>query len=564
MCNEGGITVLLGPRGSGKTDFLLSITGQKRWIEGNIRPLNNGISIQLCSKQGLLPSYLNVREIMKLAAAFHGLDDQERIERLLEISGLLGDSEKQLVYYLPRYEARILSLLWSLLPDPNLLLIDDLADGLSLPARRKLWRFILDEQDRQPRSVLYATQDVEAARALGGEIWLRDGENRFLRWAGAEIPAAFYSLARYAFVMKSAQAADNFYKIVSSKSWVKHCIKRDLKTIDVLVSDANQIVDLTRMTGFGLREFQSLPLEIEQITTILDHSAASVESVGFPSGTGFPQGIKSTLAYRQLISAIFRIGVLEWRQHFRKFLKFVNLIITAVVLLSIVQIAISLIPDRCDDFYCWAPGLLLPSSTMVLGLGMQAVSQLVATGETANLFQKAQPRSRERPFSTLLVYDLTAIGRRGLLLGIALGQYLVLMTHSWPLLLLLFGGGYVYMLDPSLLATGLLYWGVTSLAAMALAVILGSLLKRPGTGIWLGWVLWPVLALSSLFSPANLEPYSWLWPFTGFTIAFRELDNLRLPSMPLGLAVLGTLILCIMATAVFCSRSAVWEGRKGK
>jgi hypothetical protein len=67
-----------------------------------------------------------------------------------------------------------------------------------------------------------------------------------------------------------------------------------------------------------------------------------------------------------------------------------------------------------------------------------------------------------------------------------------------------------------------------------------------------------------LFSPVNLEPYSWLWPFTGFTIAFRELDNLRLSSMPLGLAVMGTLILCIMATAVFCSRSAVWEGRKGK
>jgi ABC-type Na+ transport system ATPase subunit NatA len=564
MRNEGGITVLLGSRGFGKTDMLLSIAGQKRWDDGNVRPLYNETSIQLCSKQGLLPSHLNVREIMKLAAAFHGLDDRERIKQLLEIGGMLGDSEKKLVYYLPRYEARILSLLWSLMPDPDILLIDDLADGLSLPARRKLWRFILDEQDRQPRSVLYATQDVEAARTLGDEIWLRDGENRFLRWAGAEIPAAFYSLARYAFVMKSAQAADNFYKIVSSEFWVEHCIKRDLKTIDVLVSDANQIVDLTRMAGFGLREFQSLPLDIEQIATILDHSDVSVESVGFHSRAGPSQGTKTTLNYRQMVDAIFCIEILEWQQHFRKFLKFANLIITAVVLLSIIQIAIILLPDRCDDFFCWAPAMLLPSSTMALGLGMQAVSQLIATGETANLFQKAQPKSRERPFSTLLMYDLTAIGRRSLLLGMVLSQYLVLMMHSWPLLLLLFGGGYAYMLDPSLLGTGLLYWGITSLAAMALVVILGSLLKRPGTGIWLGWVLWPVLALSSLFSPVNLEPYSWLWPFTGFTIAFRELDNLRLPSMPLGLAVMGTLILCIMATAVFCSRSAVWEGRKGK
>jgi len=501
---------------------------------------------------------------MKLAAALHGLDDRERIEQLLEIGGLLGASEKQLVYYLPRYEARILSLLWSLLPDPDLLLIDDLADGLSLPARRKLWQFILEEQDRQPRTILYATQDVESARALGDEIWLWEGGHGFLRWTAADLPPCFYSLANYAFIMKSAKSAGAFYALVNSQPWVIQCLETDIKTVEVLVSDADKLVDLTRMAGFGLQDFRSLPLEIEQIATILDHSTASVESVGLPSGAGFSQGTKTTLNFRQLISAIFRIGVLEWRQHFRKFLKIFNPIITAPVLLSIVQIAIILVPDRCDDFNCWSPALLLPSSTMVLGIGIHAISQLISTGETATLFQKAQPRNRARPFSTLLVYDLTAIGRRGLLLGMVSGQYLVLMTHSWPLLLLLLGVEYVYVLDLSLLATGFLYWGSTSLAAMALAVILGSWLKHPGTGIWLGWILWPILSLSSLFSPAILDPYSWLWPFTGFTIAFRELDNLRLSSMPLGLAVMGTLILCIMATAVFYSRSAVWEGRKGE
>ena len=560
MLTEGKIIVILDSGAAAKTDLFLSISGQMRMEGCHIRPSDNRISIQLCSKHALFPSHLNVREIMNLGAALHGLYDWERIERLLETGGLMGVSEKQLMYYLPRFETRVLSLLWSILPDPDLILIDDLADGLSLPARRELWQLILYEQKRRPRIILYLTQDLEAARVLGDEIWFLEGANLFCRWVGAEIPAVFQTLKGYAFIMKTTAAAQRFFTLVKSASWVKDCAIRKGNYVEVVVTDADKIVDLTLMAGFGLQAVQSLPLGVERFSNIFCGSQVSSELIRFPGGTISTWKPCSNLNIRQLTAAITQLGFSEWRQHFRTFWKIGNIVLSSIWLMAIIQIAIMLIPDRNGDFHYWAPILLLSSSMMALGIGTQSISRLTATAETATLFQKAQPRSRERPFSTLLAYDLTATGRRGLLAGMLFGQYLILMTHSWPLLLFLVLVGLV----PSLLATGFLYWTVTSLSAMALAVILGSCFKRPGVGRWLGWVLWLPLGLGSLVFPDRLEPYSWLWPFVGFTKVFRMSGDSRLAVMPLGLAILGTLVLWVIAQAVFSAYPAIWRASNPK
>ena len=201
---------------------------------------------------------------------------------------------------------------------------------------------------------------------------------------------------------------------------------------------------------------------------------------------------------------------------------------------------------------------------MVLGLGMESLNRPIVVGETATLFQKAQPRSRKRRLSLLFLYDLTAVGRHNLLAGKIFGQYLVLLSHSFPMLI--FAGWAVSPLvrGGALLIASLLFWVGTSIAAMALTVLSTLIIKRPGIGTWLGWLSWPLVVAASYFSPPSLEPFSWLWPFTGFTIAYRHVFDGGRFYPPLALAILGTVVLCFLADFVFQSRPAIWEVGKEK
>ncbi|MBU1661781.1 MAG: hypothetical protein KKD28_09945 [Chloroflexi bacterium] len=548
--------VLLGPRGAGKTAALLSALG---WLSSPayacMSPfLPQEISrIGLCSKQGLLQSHLTARENMQFAAGLHGLSGQVRINTLIERSGLEANADQPRAYTLPRTLRRTLQLLIALLPDPDLLLIDDITAGLSLPARRKIWQSIITEQNRRTRTIFYATRDLEAGRVLGDEVWLIEDGRVQRKWLANELPDLLRASAGFAIELKSSTAAQRFFGDVAKLDFVRSTRVRGSRTVEVFVTEGSDTLTLTWMAGLDLAVFQSLPLEI-------DHLPEGWWRAG--TGSSPPElGAGGRVEAEALfLSAILEIALSEWRRHFRSFWKAGNLLLSGVWLLASLEL-IAPTFENLPDFMHTAPLPLLLSSAMILGLGMETLSRLAATGEMETLFQPAQSKSATLPLSLLAVFDLATIGRRGLLLGLSLGQSLVLAAHAWPLLLFVWAVFVSFPQAPLLLVASAIFWLLTALVSLALTVLTSTLIQRPGWGIWLGWLGW-LLAVVSSQLPSGWEPYVWFWPLSGYAAAFERSLEPQRALMPLGFALLGTALLCWLAERSFRLRSAVWSAKK--
>ena len=537
------LIILLGSQGAGKTRMLLSLLGRTG-------------RISICSKQNLLQSHLTPRENLQLMASLVGLSGQERVDELLLTSALGDIADQERVYTLPRPSRRMLGLLIALLPNPNTLLIDDLTAGLSLQAKRGIWQFILAEQKRRPRTILYATSDLEAARFLGDEIWLlEDGQVR-RKWPADEIPDALRASASFAIELKSIKTAQRFRADVEKLDCVINVRFRGDRVVEALVNEGDDIVTLTWMAGYDLVGFRSLPLEVDQLPdgwyqngTWKQESNESHEEIDSALQ-------EIDLSLLQMSTAIWQIALSEWRRHFRSFWKAGNLLLTGIWILTALGLIFPLF-DNLEHFLRWGSLLLLLSSTMTLGLGLESISRLTTVGEMDTLFQPAQPSSKIRPLSPMVLFDLTHIGRRGLLVGISFGQFLVLMAHAWPLLFYAYAVSISFSLPPVFWAASVIFWLLTASTSLALTVLLSGMIHRPGWGLWLGWLIW-LLAVASSQLPSSWAPVVWLWPFAGYSAAFGKLLHPEQILQPLGFALLGTLLTWFFAGRAFCSRSAIW------
>ena len=148
-------------------------------------------------------------------------------------------------------------------------MIDDLTAGLSLPAKRRLWQFIISAQKHQPRTIFYATRDIAAARTLGAEIWFVDNGNIRYQWSLDNIPPILHSAANYTFTLKTSAAAGRFDDKLSSNPYVLNRSFTAERTVNILVTDQNCIVELMLLAGSGLSDFRSRSLDVDYFSAEL-------------------------------------------------------------------------------------------------------------------------------------------------------------------------------------------------------------------------------------------------------------------------------------------------------
>ena len=539
------LIILLGLEGPDKAHKLLSL-------------LRRSGSISICSRQNVLQNHLTLRENLQLMASLYGEFDEANLEALVQRGSLSDGAVQERVYTLPLVSRRMLGLLIALLPNPDILFIDDLTSGLSPQAKRGVWNFILTEQKRQPRMIFYVTNDLEAARTLGDEIWLvEDGEVR-RKWLADEIPAALRASASFAIELKSAKAAQKFYTDIKNLEFVSNVRYRGGRIVEVLLTEGKAIVTLTWMAGYNLIAFRSLPLDVDRLSDGWHQDSTGAQQSEFSKSLAqldIPYR-ESSLAFNQLMKAIWQIALTEWRKHFRSFWKAGNLLLTGIWILSALSLVVPLF-GNWDLFLRWGSLPLLFSSTMSLGFGLESTSRLTSVGEMNTLFHPARPKSQVNPLSPLALFDLTHIGRGGLLSGIVLGQFLILVAHAWPLLFYAWGVSISFSPSSSLLAASIIFWLLTAMTSVSLTVLISGIVRRPGWGYWLGWLLCLLVVLSSHL-PSRWAPVIWLWPLAGYAAAFEKLLHPQQILQPLGLALLGTLLSWLFAVSAFRSRSAIW------
>lgn len=178
--DPGTVTVLLGPNGAGKSTIMKSIIGFLRY-SGTIRV--NGLdnrSLDARRILGYVPELpflypnLTVSEHMEfLARAYRLRNYSERSETLLERFELTGQ-KKKFGDELSKGMQQKLSLCLGLLPDPEVILLDEPMIGLDPKAIREL-KNMIEEMRSSGKTLLVSTHIIDTVDMLWDRTVIMQG-----------------------------------------------------------------------------------------------------------------------------------------------------------------------------------------------------------------------------------------------------------------------------------------------------------------------------------------------------------------------------------------------------
>ncbi|QWT24061.1 ABC transporter ATP-binding protein [Subtercola sp. PAMC28395] len=176
----GEVVALLGPNGAGKTSSIDMILGLSKPDAGEITIYGMAPHLAIARGQvaavmqtgGLLRD-LTVRETVLLTATlFPGARPADEV---LERAGILSIGDRRVGKCSGGQQQRLRFAL-ALLPDPDLLILDEPTTGMDVEGRRDFWNAIRADA-ATGRTVIFATHYLEEADAYADRIVLmREGE----------------------------------------------------------------------------------------------------------------------------------------------------------------------------------------------------------------------------------------------------------------------------------------------------------------------------------------------------------------------------------------------------
>jgi ABC-2 type transport system ATP-binding protein len=176
----GEVVAFLGPNGAGKTSTIDMILGLSEPTSGEVNlygmqprdAVARGLVSAVLQTGGLLKDLTvgeTVRYVSKLFAQTGAINDVMKRAGVDQIADRMvgkcsGGEQQRLRFAI------------ALLPDPELLILDEPTQGMDVEARRAFWKAIREDADNG-RTVLFATHYLEEADAYADRIVLiRQGE----------------------------------------------------------------------------------------------------------------------------------------------------------------------------------------------------------------------------------------------------------------------------------------------------------------------------------------------------------------------------------------------------
>ncbi|MFI5838534.1 ABC transporter ATP-binding protein [Catenuloplanes sp. NPDC051500] len=170
----GEVVALLGPNGAGKTTTVDMLLGLQRPDEGTVEVYGQapqhavalGLVSAVMQTGGLLKDY-TVEETVRLTAVLFG-KPRSAVGEALERAGLT-DIAKRLVGKCSGGQQQRLRFAMALLPDPELLILDEPTTGMDVAGRHDFWTAIRADA-RRGRTVIFATHYLEEADAYADRV----------------------------------------------------------------------------------------------------------------------------------------------------------------------------------------------------------------------------------------------------------------------------------------------------------------------------------------------------------------------------------------------------------
>lgn len=177
---SGEIVAFLGPNGAGKTSTIDIILGLSRPTAGEVevfgmvprQAISRGLVSAVMQSGGLLKD-LTVAETLRYTAKLFAAS--RPVGEVLERAGITEIADR-MVGKCSGGEQQRLRFAMALLPDPELLILDEPTQGMDVEGRRDFWK-VIREDAVKGRTILFATHYLEEADAYADRIVLiRKGE----------------------------------------------------------------------------------------------------------------------------------------------------------------------------------------------------------------------------------------------------------------------------------------------------------------------------------------------------------------------------------------------------
>ncbi len=178
--DPGSVTVLLGPNGAGKSTLMKSVIGFLKYQgEITVKGLPNKtqearrILGYIPEMPSLYPN-LTVSEHMELLARAYRLENyKDRVRELLERFEL-SDKARKFGDELSKGMQQKLNICLGLLPDPEVLLLDEPMIGLDPHAIKEL-KSMMEQMQRQGKTILVSTHIIDSVDMLWDRTLIMQG-----------------------------------------------------------------------------------------------------------------------------------------------------------------------------------------------------------------------------------------------------------------------------------------------------------------------------------------------------------------------------------------------------
>lgn len=171
--NAGDVVAFLGPNGAGKTSTIDMMLGLSTPDSGSVRVFGadpvaaagNGRIAAVMQTGGLLPDF-TVSETIRIIAGTFG--DQRGVGRVIERAQLTELADRK-VSKCSGGEQQRLKFALALLPDPDLIVLDEPTAGMDVESRRAFWATMRADA-QSGRTVVFATHYLEEADDFADRI----------------------------------------------------------------------------------------------------------------------------------------------------------------------------------------------------------------------------------------------------------------------------------------------------------------------------------------------------------------------------------------------------------
>jgi ABC-type branched-subunit amino acid transport system ATPase component len=187
--NEGEIVTVIGPNGAGKSTLIKTIFGLLRPRSGTISFRGeeiSGLKPHHCTRRGLsyVPQLDNVFPTLTVEENLEmGSLDRSRtgdqIERMYELFPRLGERKRQRAATMSGGERQMVAMARALMPDPQVLLLDEPSAGLA-PAFVEAIFEKVEDVNRAGVTIVMVEQNARRALAMSNRGYVLDlGQDRF-------------------------------------------------------------------------------------------------------------------------------------------------------------------------------------------------------------------------------------------------------------------------------------------------------------------------------------------------------------------------------------------------